>query len=436
MLANKAHKDGALVLELTPEDYSYEMLATSLRSEKEGSWAKFGAYTSSWKYLLLILAMKVYADSGPKLKRGSQSRIYSFLRDRYVGHQENPIAMLISYLKRIEGVKVGGYGASLRTQELQSLYKLDELTPYMDDLRYLCQQRPIYIFVDELDRGWDSSEDAKAFVAGLFQASLSLNNLSDGFRVYVSLRRELSDSIPELFDDIQKYRDIIETISWDESSLLALVAKRIKYSLPELGDADDEEAWNEIFLETIQYRKSKSFNYIVDRTLYRPREVIQFCTDCVEAAKAADNFPVDYPVISSAELGYSENRTRDIAAEYRFQYPGLMSVFEAFRGRSYSMDRVDLELVCLSIATGEITVDEVAGSWTDGIDPDSLIEILWRIGFLRAYAVGGVKAVRRSGSSYVGPHQVSHLNVHDVQRFHVHPMFRAFLGLKEAKSGD
>jgi len=34
---------------------------------------------------------------------------------------------------------------------------------------------PILILVDELDKGWDSSEDAMAFVSGLFQAAIALN---------------------------------------------------------------------------------------------------------------------------------------------------------------------------------------------------------------------------------------------------------------------
>jgi hypothetical protein len=66
-------------------------------------------------------------------------------------------------------------------------------------------------------------------------------------------------------------------------------------------------------------------------------------------------------------------------------------------------------------------------------EPDYLIDLLWRVGFLRAYAVGGLKALRRSGSSYLGPHQVSTLNLRTISRFQVHPMFRSVLGMKEPK---
>lgn len=95
-------------------------------------------------------------------------------------------------------------------------------------------KRPLVVLVDELDKGWDNSEDAKAFVSGLFQAAIWLNELSPRLTVYISLRQELYDSIPALYDDTQKYRDLIETIKWNEASLLAVASMRIKHSYPEL----------------------------------------------------------------------------------------------------------------------------------------------------------------------------------------------------------
>jgi hypothetical protein len=96
------------------------------------------------------------------------------------------------------------------------------------------------------------------------------------------------------------------------------------------------------------------------------------------------------------------------------------------------MERDELAELCLGIAIGDAKIDKDA-SWALNQDPDYLIEVLWRVGFLRAYAVGGLKAMRRSGSSYVGPHQVSTLNLQSISRFQVHPMFRASLGMKEPK---
>jgi hypothetical protein len=434
-LADKAKRSGSIVLELNPENYSYEMLCSVLKSEGEGSWAKQGAYASAWKYLMYVLIMKGLISSASKPKTDASSKIRNYLRDHHEGFQDSPLSILISYLKRIEGLKVGTYEATLKTRELTKLYKLEEIVNLLPSLLELIAHRPVVIMVDELDKGWDSSEDAKAFVAGLFQASVSLNEHTQNLTVYISLRQELYDSIPALYDDAQKYRDIIETIKWDESSLLAVVANRIRHSQPNLSNLKDSACWNAVFAEVLQYRKSHSFNYMIDRTLYRPREIVQFCTDVLEEARPLRLFPIDYNSISRAELVYSDARHKDIASEYRFQYRGLQSIFEVFRGRTYTLQRSDLELICVQISTGEIRTNKDA-NWVLNQEPDFLIEILWRIGFLRAYAVGGLKALRRSGSSYVGPHQVSYLNLQTVSRFQVHPMFRASLGMKEVRSDE
>jgi hypothetical protein len=376
--------------------------------------------------------MKGLNKLGRRLKTGSAGKIYEYLRDQHSGEQANPIATMISYLKRMEGIKVGKYEASLRSKELLRLYRLEEIEPLLPCIAEVCERQKVVVLVDELDRGWDASEDAKAFVAGLFQAAVSINELTRPVRVLVTLRKELYDSIPSLYEDAQKYRDVMEAVNWDEPMLLELVAKRIRHTVPKLTSASDSECWNSVFAETLDYRQAKSFNYLVDRTLYRPREIIQFCTDALEESRSTEIWPIEYRLISQAERGYSEARTNDISAEYRFQYPGLSSIFDVFRGRSYGFRRDELELLCLGITTGEYGLSGDA-TWVKNQEPELLIEILWRIGFLRAQAVGGIKALRRSGSSYVGPHQLSNLNLRNIPRFQVHPMFRAYLGMKEAR---
>lgn len=412
----------------------YELLSSVLQKQSEGSWAKHSAFASAWKYLILVLVMKEITKQGQRFKTGSAAHIYEYLRDHHKDSQESPIGTFVSYLKRIEGFKVGAYEASIKTRELTRLYRLEEFSALLPSLKDLFSRRSVAVLVDELDKGWDSSEDAKAFVAGLFQASVSLNEMCPQLTVYVSLRQELYDSIPFLYEDAQKYRDIIEVIQWDEATLRALVAKRIRYSSRGTKGLSDEACWNLIFAETLQYRNTKSFNYMIDRTLYRPREMIQFCSDSLEESRKNGVSPINYDVISTAELGYSSARAKDIAAEYRFQYPGLESILEVFRGRVYTMERDDLELICLGMCTGELKASKEA-AWVLNQEPEFLIDLLWRVGFLRAYAVGGLKARRRSGSSYVGPHQVSTLNLRTVSRFQVHPMFRSTLAMKEPK-GD
>ncbi|WCL51466.1 hypothetical protein O4O04_20330 (plasmid) [Leptospira sp. GIMC2001] len=297
----------------------------------------------------------------------------------------------------------------------------------------LCSSRRFTILIDELDKGWDASEDAKAFVSGLFQSSISINQLNPNLRVFISLRRELYDNIPSLYEDAQKIRDIIEILNWDESNLRKLITNRIRFSIPELKNIeDDEKVWNHIFSENIDYRKAKSFNYMVDRTLMRPREFIHICGETADSAKKNKNFPANYHEISDAEVRYSEERAKDIVSEYRFQYPGLDTIFEIFRGKTYNLNRNELEEICLGISTGEYKVSREA-TWVNDQDPEYLIDILWRVGFIKAQSIGKSKGVQRSGSRYVGYYQFPNLLLSNVLRFHVHALFRTYLGMRETR---
>jgi hypothetical protein len=219
VLAKRERDEGSYVIELSPEDYSYELLSKTLASEDRGSWAKLGAYAAGWKYLIYVLVMKEISKKRLHLKKGGGAAdIYKYVRDHHSNQQPSKMSALISYLKRLEGVKIGKYEASVRARELERLYKLEEIQHLLPALKEVAASRRIIVLVDELDRGWDSSEDARAFVAGLFQACISANSLHGNLRIYMSLRQELYDDVPALYDDAQKYRDMIETIRWDDSS--------------------------------------------------------------------------------------------------------------------------------------------------------------------------------------------------------------------------
>lgn len=419
------HQNDAVV-SISPDDYSYEMLGEALRSEIDGSWAKQGSYTASWKYVLLVTAMKEARDRFPETKDPSYKIINNYLNINFKNDKLDILEHLVSYMKRFESLKVGQGEVGLQTKQLRSLYRLEEVNDKIEHLRHLLSHRRVVILIDELDRGWDASEDARLFVAGLFQAAMTANQVSPNFRVLISLRRELFDNIPEIYDDAQKVRDLIRYVEWSEDGLKEVAGRRINHNLFPNEEIGAEEAWERIFSETLTYRKTKSFNYMVDRTLYRPREIIQFCNECI-VSRGSGSELIDYDVITDAESRYSRDRFSDICSEYKFQYPKLSLVLESFRGRVYSFTREELSLFCTEIL---IDLNERI-DWLQHLEEEDLIDVLWEVGFLKALAKGGQKAIARSGSRWVGNYQQPTLNLENIESFQVHPMFRTCLGMKE-----
>ena len=430
MLAQYHRSHSRLVVELTPEDYSYEMLQRTMVSEKDGSWAKIGAYTAAWKYLIYVLAMKTYFEDNKTILKTTSKPIFTYLRDNHKVKNKSCWDDFISYLTRIEGIKIGTYEAGIKKNELQQLYKLEELSPLLEGLKILSNRKPIVFLIDELDKGWDASEDAKAFIGGLFQAAITINQLSDNFSVIISLRKELYDNIAALYDDFQKYNDIFEIIEWGKKSLLKLIAKRIGHSLPELNNLNDIEKWRMIFKELIYH--TDSFEYIIERSLYRPREIIQFCIEARERAVEKRSNKIDANAIVTSEIRYSGKRTKDIATEYKTQYPNLLDIFEAFRGSNCIIDRTDLESICLKILTGEIKTQN--NEWLENQTEEFLITILWQIGFLNIFTDCYIDGKACKG--FYGCHQIGQSNIGNIQKFMIHPMFRMFLGIAEKNAID
>lgn len=135
-------------------------------------------------------------------------------------------------------------------------------------------------------------------------------------------------------------------------------------------------------------------DYMISRTMMRPRDIITFLNDCIELA-------VDRPVITAemvrqAEGTYSRNRLRSLADEWSGDYASLLTFTEVLKGRpaSFAVWEIEtrtIEDLCLdAVAKGFVEADPLsadAGKVTDGaLSPESfrrtLVQAFYRIGLV------------------------------------------------------
>lgn len=434
-------KKGHLVLELSPEDYSYELLSEYLRSEQEGSWGKQSAYSVAWQYLLYNLIFKKISDNKRGLLLGAQKNIYNYVRNSSIAQESSSIGILVNYLKRIEQVKMESHEGIIRSKDLQSLYDLEEIKILLPSLKNVLKNTRITLLIDELDKGWDNSEDAKYFIAGLFQATQKINLISPKLRIYISIRQELFDNIPQIYEDAQKIREDVEVIRWGGNELLELIARRIAHSFPETEKLTAIKRWKAIFVSRLLSSDTDSLEYIIDRTQLRPRELLQFCKLCVECIDySLAGQRIDECAIAAAESSYSEQKTRDLASEYRFQYPYLLDLFEVFRGKKTYFAKEDLDYLLLSVVCGEIDVERAA-TWVLDMDYLELKQILWKIGFLKVLnprddnsshsPTSPKNRAIKASSAYLGHYELPTVNLENIAKFRVHPACTKFLHLRD-----
>jgi energy-coupling factor transporter ATP-binding protein EcfA2 len=420
-------RKGNLVIDLSPEEYSYEMLSQYLRSEQEGSWGKQSSYSVAWQYLLYHLIFKQVFAEKRGLLLGNQKDIHLYVQNNLQNQDLNSIGILFAYLKRLENIKLGNHESIQKTRELQALYSLEEIKGLLPSLRKILEKLRIKVFIDELDKGWDNSEDAKYFLAGLFQAAQKLNLISPNLKVYISIRQELFDNIPQIYEDAQKIREDVEVIRWGKSELLELIGLRIAHCFPELQEHNGLRRWNSIFISHLSACHEESANYVIDRTQLRPRELLQFCKLCVEYY--CEGKRIEEDTISAAEEVYSEQKIKDLAAEYRFRYSHLLDLFEIFRGRRSHFNKEELEYLLLAATCGELDVDR-AVDWVQAMDYLELKKILWHIGFIKAAVPKQMGQSSLNQGIYLGHYELPTINLENVEHFCIHPAFYSFLSLK------
>ena len=119
-------------------------------------------------------------------------------------------------------------------------------------------------------------------------------------------------------------------IRWTKSLLRQLVETRIstlfkrKYSGKEIGFSD-------VF--PLKVGNIEPFDYMIEKTLYRPRDIIAFVNECLKVAQ--DHYEVTGHQIKRAEVEFSRIRRRALEQEWESAFPTLSHLlsFLATKGK-------------------------------------------------------------------------------------------------------
>lgn len=438
-IAKEATSKGSLVENVIPNDYIADLVKSTKNIGESSDWIRLGLFTAAWKYVILLIASKKlyqkYKNSSSH--KDSVRAIQSFLRENDSEYKKKATDLFVSLLqkvKRTKKVSLSSVEFSDIDESLEGFYNLEKIRPLFEPIRNLSQNTKVLVLFDELDHGWDASDESRQFIASLFRAALYVNKEFTGVNALITIREEIYQNIPELYDDAQKIRDRIDYVRWTQDELLEMATKRIKLSMEgimrrEIKAEKSNSIWELVFPKTLGPRRIKSFKYVLDRTTFRPRELIYMINEIFKVHNLEEK--ITLPTIEKAERIYSMHRTQDIGTEYSFQYPGLKDLFELFRNRSTKWDRESLEDMWLEIVEGNVRCSSVTDWINESSSPYKLIEALWKSGFLRVFTKIDKQPTKRDEKYYLGYYQDSTLNPDMYIYFDVHPMFRMYLGNAE-----
>ena len=201
-----------------------------------------------------------------------------------------------------------------------------------------------------------------------------------------------------------------------KEELIELLEARINYNRELEGLKSIENAVYSVFPETIG--TTNLDNWLIDRTLSRPRELIQlsrYYTENLDQVEPSDK------KLKDSEPEYSSWKLDDLCAEYSNQYQNLSTLTAYWKTnffrRKYHLKREEIEEMVLQLLSETPIDSEWFNVLVENTDINGLLTILYEIGFLGDFTLGG------SGGSTT---QYSYQGFHEprFEEVQVHPCFR------------
>ena len=317
--------------------------------------------------------------------------------------------------------------------------QIKELSNLMDVMAediFTNKQEKYYILIDKLDENWVDDDLRYRLIRALIETIKAFRKVRT-VKLIIALRVDLIERIYKYtrsggFQE-EKYEDFNVPINWSKGDLFQLVDRRMgelfkrKYTKANVGFYD-------IFPKN--YRKEgNTFDYLIKRTLYRPRDIIAFINQILKVV--AGKTTINANDIKKAETEYSSKRLQALCTEWQEEHPCLEIYIELLRGMPNHLDVEDLaenkfENTILSLCDKSDAPDDVPQMARQYFDDPSIfntlraqiIRILYKVGVL------GIKLNASEPMHYVfeSPQELAKEQIKPDVRLAIVPMLWQALG--------
>jgi hypothetical protein len=296
-----------------------------------------------------------------------------------------------------------------------------------------------YIIIDDLDKNWmPNSGMYIGLVKALLQTVRELNRQLPAAKIIVGLRsnvfKRVFGSYSTLEPQREKWLDVQLPIEWKDDALVELVDKRL--AVVARGEyTKDAPRFADLLPQERGKRRPDPAKYVLERTLKRPRDLLDFLNTCIRINGAIGT--LTWGTIRKAESEYSQRRLNALVEEWRGTYDGIERVIAVVGklGRTWKLEQLSDALIC-EILNSAVTgkdgwLSRLADGYLSGRGCDELraeiVAVLLEVGFL--LGEGHVSEVMQATDPMVGmPTEI------EGRSFSIHKMFWCALGLADWKS--
>jgi hypothetical protein len=201
------------------------------------------------------------------------------------------------------------------------LSDLGNIIDMLASIEHHKHMRSYYILIDRLDEGWVDAAVRFKLIRGLIESLKSFRKIRD-LKILVAVRSDVLERVVQETRDLsfqrEKLDDYFVHLRWTRPLLRKLIDTRIE-SLFKKQHTQKRIGFDDVFPNKVS--NVDPFDYIIDRTLMRPRDVIAFVNECL--GEAEGNYVVTATMIKRAESRFSSKRKDSIEQEWQSAYPSI-----------------------------------------------------------------------------------------------------------------
>jgi hypothetical protein len=334
-------------------------------------------------------------------------------------------------------VKEHGLDAVSKVQ----IRELENMLTVLDENIFDDSRNPYYLTVDMLDEDWADDRIRFKLIRSLIDVVNRMKRLTN-VKIILAIRTDLLYKVIHLeaaagFQE-EKYKALYLNLHWEKLELKNIVETRIN-KLIERHYTKRDVLFNDVFPEHID--SQETFDYMLERTFFRPRDIIVFVNECLELC--ANRPKITASIIKDAENNYSSERLQSLANEWSRIMPDLMYTSRLIYGqkKSFEVSLITQEFIQekfeeIAIYLNKNSLDIITKSLFSLYEVGSGNYDSVRNYILREfYSIGliGIKTGPTDSVNWVRKNTISRLSSGQIRPssvVHIHPMFYRALGIK------
>jgi hypothetical protein len=237
---------------------------------------------------------------------------------------------------------------------------LSEITEFMQQEILNNKKNKFYILIDHLDEQWTTDDDMRChLIRGLIDTIKEFQSfrINSNVKIIVSLRNDLFNRVIEKTktpgQQTEKIKSYFIEIKWSKEKLIELVEKRTKELFKRKYSGQQVELYE------VLKNQDEIMDYMIERTFYRPRDIIEFFNLSIEAAD--EKSKISLHEVKQAEWKFSSERIAALFEEWEANHPCIRHYVEPLRGKKtpFQMLVINKDFLSILIANCTNNNDEI-----------------------------------------------------------------------------